>query len=68
MGAKQIRACVSRYDQSAWTASYDDAQNDAHIASTGVWLYERTCRVATSKNETGNYWGIKKSAKSTKLK
>jgi len=28
----QIRACVSRYDQSAWIAN-DEAQNDAHIAS-----------------------------------
>jgi len=28
-------ACVSRYGQSAWTAN-DEAQNDAHIASSGV--------------------------------
>jgi len=31
-----------------------DVRNDAHIASTGVRLYQRTSRVATSKNETGN--------------
>jgi len=34
----------------------DEARNYAHIASTGVrvWLYQRTPRVASSKNETGN--------------
>jgi len=32
----------------------DEARKDAHIASTGVRLYYRTLRVATSKNETGN--------------
>jgi len=35
-GKEQIRACVSRSDQSAWTVK---ARNDAHMASTGVWLY-----------------------------
>ena len=30
----------------------DEARNDAHIASTGVQLYWRTPRIATSKNET----------------
>jgi len=32
---EQIRACVSCYVQLAWTAN--DAKNDAHIASTGVY-------------------------------
>jgi len=32
----------------------DEARNDAHIASTRVKLHQRTPRVATSKNETGN--------------
>jgi len=32
----------------------DEARNDAHIASTGVQLHQRTPRIATSKNETGN--------------
>ena len=36
-GREQIRACVSRYDQSAWTVN--EARSDAHIASTGVRLY-----------------------------
>jgi len=35
LGAEQIRVCVSRIDQSTWTAS-DRARNDAHVASTGV--------------------------------
>jgi len=29
----------------------DEARNDAHIASTGVSLYQRTHSVATSKKE-----------------
>jgi len=37
-GREQIRACVSRYDQSAWTSN-DEARNDAQIAGTGVRLY-----------------------------
>jgi len=28
----------------------DETQNDAHVASTGVQLYQRTSRVATSQN------------------
>jgi len=32
---EQMRACVSRYDESAWTSN-DEARIDAHIASTGV--------------------------------
>ena len=32
---KQMRACVSRYDESAWTSN-DEARIDANIASTGV--------------------------------
>ena len=32
---EQKRACVSRYDESAWT-SHDEARIDGHIASTGV--------------------------------
>jgi len=32
---EQMRACVSRYDESAWTCN-DEARTDAHIASTGV--------------------------------
>jgi len=33
--AEQMRACVSRYDESAWTSN-DEARIDANIASTGV--------------------------------
>ena len=32
---EQMRACVSRYDESAWTSN-DEARIDAHIASRGV--------------------------------
>ena len=32
---EQMRACVSRYDESAWTSN-DEARIDAHIASKGV--------------------------------
>jgi len=32
---EQMWACVSRYDESAWTSN-DEAWIDAHIASTGV--------------------------------
>ena len=32
---EQMRACVNRYDESAWTSN-DEARIDAHIASTGV--------------------------------
>jgi len=50
-----MRACLSRYDKSAWNANQnDEGGNDAHIASTGVQLYYRTARVDESKNETGN--------------
>ena len=55
LGTEQMRACLSRYDKSAWNANQnDEGGNDAHIASTGVQLYYRTARVDESKNETGN--------------
>jgi len=38
---EQMRACVSRYDESAW-ASNDEARIDAHIASTGLFAIKRS--------------------------
>ena len=32
---EEMRACVSRYDESTWTSN-DEARSDVHIASTGV--------------------------------
>jgi len=46
----------------------DEAWNDLHIASTGVKLALAHTQGCHIKNETGNEWCIKKSAKPNKLK
>jgi len=54
------------FDGKAWISPGIHAA--AHIASTGVQLYQSTPRVSTSKNKTGNLWCIKMLDKSSKLK
>ena len=56
-GAEQLRAYVSRYDQSAWTANLMTKLEMMHILQNlcaAVLAHTQGCQLATSKSETEN--------------